>query len=152
MENGQIPDLRLARIQTRGLFRLYNHDVPLNLDERVTILHGPNGVGKTMLLTMVEALLTGEYGIFFEVPFESLILTFTDRSTLDIARSDDEGLPRLTVRSSLQPENYSINLLELVRPAAVMVPGLRAIRRNFSKSPGRARENTKSPSPACARH
>jgi len=50
------PPLRIFSIQAEGLFDLFDHQVDLESDDRVTILHGPNGVGKTMLLRMVNDL------------------------------------------------------------------------------------------------
>lgn len=42
--------LRIESISVEGLFGLYDHTIPLNLEDRVTIIHGPNGVGKTKIL------------------------------------------------------------------------------------------------------
>lgn len=47
--------LRIKRIEVEGLFGLYHHVIDLNLEDRVTILHGPNGVGKTALLQLIES-------------------------------------------------------------------------------------------------
>lgn len=41
------PPLRVRSIQVDGLFDLFDHRVGLKLDDRVTILRGPNGMGKT---------------------------------------------------------------------------------------------------------
>jgi ABC-type transport system involved in cytochrome c biogenesis ATPase subunit len=98
------PLLRVKSIHVDGLFDLFDHRVDLNLDERVTILHGPNGVGKTMLLQMVNALLKGKYGLFRQVPFKRFALEFTDDSRLELtidSRKDKKGdtvLPILTLR------------------------------------------------------
>ena len=40
---------RLQRVVVDGLFRTYDHEIELNLADRVTLLHGPNGVGKTSI-------------------------------------------------------------------------------------------------------
>lgn len=45
---------RIRRIQVTNLFGIFNHEIRLNLDERITILHGPNGFGKTIILQMLD--------------------------------------------------------------------------------------------------
>ena len=94
--------LRLQRIVVDGLFGTYNHDIKLNLHDRVTLLHGPNGVGKTVILGMISALLQERFEIFGRIPFSGFLLVFDDGSTLqleanDETESDDRGyLLRLT--------------------------------------------------------
>ncbi len=75
---------RVKLITIDGLFRQYNHRIPLNLDERVTVLHGRNGVGKTVTLSLVAALLRGEYEKLTKVPFDLLRVDFTDESFLSV--------------------------------------------------------------------
>lgn len=76
--------LRVRSIQVDRLFELFDHRVDLKLDERVTILHGPNGVGKTMLLRMVNALLDGRFSLFQRVPFRRFVLELTDDSKVEL--------------------------------------------------------------------
>lgn len=64
--------LRVERVKIEGLFGLYDHDVPLNSEERVTIVHGPNGVGKTALLRLVSSLLGGQYLDSTKYPFKAV--------------------------------------------------------------------------------
>ena len=80
------PLRRLKRVEVEGLFGIYNHHVDLKLDARVTLLHGPNGVGKTTVLKMVHALLTREFSYFRRVPFERLLLGFEDGATLELTK------------------------------------------------------------------
>lgn len=87
--------LRLQRIVVDGLFGTYNHDIKLNLHDRVTLLHGPNGVGKTVILGMISALLQERFDYFGSIPFARFDLVFDDGSTLklmakDRAKSDDQ--------------------------------------------------------------
>ena len=77
--------LRLQRIVVVGLFGTYNHDINLNLHDRVTLLHGPNGVGKTVILEMVRALLGGRFDYFSSIPFSQFSLSFHDGSTIELA-------------------------------------------------------------------
>jgi predicted ATP-binding protein involved in virulence len=76
--------LRVAAIEVRGLFGLYDHTIRLNSGERVTILHGPNGVGKTVVLRMLHALLTGKLTIFTKTPFSAFRVEFEGGGRLGI--------------------------------------------------------------------
>ncbi|MDX9719425.1 MAG: AAA family ATPase [Myxococcota bacterium] len=75
---------RVRRIEIRGLFRQYHHQIDLRSEERVTILHGRNGVGKTMTLSLLHALFRGDYERFFRVPFESFRVELSDGSFLQL--------------------------------------------------------------------
>lgn len=82
------PELRrLKRVEVAGLFGIYNHGIDLNLGDRVTLLHGPNGVGKTTVLKMVDALLTRKVEYFRRLPFERLALDFDDGAVLELLES-----------------------------------------------------------------
>lgn len=81
--------LRLQRIVVDGLFSTYNHNINLNLDDRVTLLHGPNGVGKTVILGMINALLRKRLDYFRRIPFSRLLLQFHDGSTLELQRKNE---------------------------------------------------------------
>jgi predicted ATP-binding protein involved in virulence len=77
--------LRVNSVAVRGLFGLYDHQVELNVTERVTILHGPNGIGKTILLEMLTGLLRGRLSIFGRIPFSSFIVGFSDETLIDLS-------------------------------------------------------------------
>jgi predicted ATP-binding protein involved in virulence len=83
------PTVRIKSIKVTGLFGLYEHHVTLN-DERVTVIHGPNGVGKTVFLKLTHAFLRGRYNEIVRVPFRSFEILFDDGSVACI-RSDYEG-------------------------------------------------------------
>lgn len=74
----ETPTARIKRIEVVGLFGLYNHVIDLKLEDRVTILHGPNGVGKTTLLQLIYNFVHGRFDQIVGVHFEELRLTTTD--------------------------------------------------------------------------
>ena len=76
--------LRLTLIEVDGLFGVYNHRIELNLENRATLLHGPNGVGKTVVLRMTDALLKDQLRYFQTIPFSRFVLGFHDGSTLSL--------------------------------------------------------------------
>lgn len=46
--------MRIKEISITDLFGMFNHVIPLNLEERITIIYGINGVGKTTLLKLIN--------------------------------------------------------------------------------------------------
>lgn len=48
--------MRITKIYVRNLFGIFNHTIIIKLDERITIIHGKNGVGKTALLRIINSL------------------------------------------------------------------------------------------------
>ena len=71
--------LRIKSIKVTGLFGLYDHDVTLK-EDRVTVIHGPNGVGKTVFLKLTDAFLRGSYHEIITVPFQTFEILFADNS------------------------------------------------------------------------
>ena len=102
MEEHQL--LRLQRVEVDRLFGIYDHRIDLDLNDRVTLLHGRNGVGKTTVLRMINALLRGDIAYFGRVPFTRFLLAFQDDSSLELTRVDSNikknmGTVTLTTRN-----------------------------------------------------
>lgn len=74
--------MRIIEIGVTGLFGVFNHTIPLNIDERVTIIHGPNGFGKTVLLKMLDGLFNRRYDILREIPFKQFEVKFDNGNRL----------------------------------------------------------------------
>ena len=107
------PDqIRLQRVEVEGLFGVYDHRIDLNLDARVTLLHGPNGVGKTHTLGMIDSLLRKDTSYFLRVPCKRFRLTFTD-SVLELAIGSTDREQRrgqLTLDSGGNTETATVAL------------------------------------------
>lgn len=97
ISTGKSDMMRLREIRITGLFGTFNHKVSLNLDDRITIIHGPNGYGKTAILRMVAGIFRNQFSALRMLPFESLELEFDDDRVLKIERktnskkSNEEG-------------------------------------------------------------
>jgi len=77
---------RLAEFKVEGLFGLYDHTIPFNLKERITIIIGPNGRGKTVCLKLIEALFRRRFTYFSEVLFRIAEFKFTSGEVIKVER------------------------------------------------------------------
>lgn len=60
----------IKRITVKGLFGLYDYDIPFSQKPAVKILTGPNGYGKTTLLLAISHLYKGNFWFFHFLDFE----------------------------------------------------------------------------------
>lgn len=72
--------MRVKGVHVQGLFGVFDHHIPLTSSERVTIIHGPNGYGKTVVLNMIAGLVRADYQIFERIPFSEFRLELEDES------------------------------------------------------------------------
>ena len=83
--------MRVKEIEVRSLFGHFNHKVRINLGERITIVHGPNGVGKTTILRLVSDVFQRRFFSLLTTPFERVVIRFHPRSTLTVKRTLKPG-------------------------------------------------------------
>lgn len=82
---------RLAAFKIEGLFGLYSYRIDLNLEERITIVIGPNGRGKTVCLKFIEALFCKQFAYFMEIPFQKADFNFTGGESISIELVEESG-------------------------------------------------------------
>lgn len=80
---------RLAEFRIEGLFGLYQHKITLNREERITIIIGPNGRGKTVCLKLIEALFHKRLAYFKDIPFLKAEFSFTGGEIITIDRVEE---------------------------------------------------------------
>jgi len=82
---------QIRRFSVEGLFSsTTTHKIVFSEDSRVTILSGPNGVGKTHILRLIHAVLSMNYTLLLQMPFQRLLIQFADGKTLAVDRQYDE--------------------------------------------------------------
>lgn len=82
--------MRITKISVTGLFGMFDHEIPLNQESRITIVYGPNGVGKTVLMQMVHGLFHYDYEFLGNTPFDELYVEFEENKLLSLCK-DDQG-------------------------------------------------------------
>lgn len=68
--------MRLKTVRINGLFGLFDHAVDLKMIEKITIIHAPNGFGKTVILKMIAGFFGGSLAIFREYDFHTVVFEF----------------------------------------------------------------------------
>ncbi len=83
--------MRITKVSVKKLFGMFDHDIPLNQDSRITIIHGPNGIGKTVLLNMIHGLFHYDYELIRRTPFEQFCVEFENGESITIEKSEDDN-------------------------------------------------------------
>ncbi len=87
--------MRLRSVAVTKLYGIFDHQISMEKPQGVTIIHGPNGYGKTVMLKMIAAALEGDVEIFKNTPFKEFKIEFEDGSTWravrDLEKSGDNG-------------------------------------------------------------
>lgn len=87
--------MRIKHIEVKNLFGVFDHSIPLNTDDRITIIYGPNGFGKTCTLSLINELFNPGYGDFFRIPFDEVTVEMENKSVLAVKKQETETGDRL---------------------------------------------------------
>ena len=94
--------MRITKISVKGLFGMFDHEIPLNQESRITIVHGPNGVGKTVFLRLLDCLFNCDYEFMDEISFDELHIDFEDGGVVTVAKEiefeDDSDPSQFLIR------------------------------------------------------
>lgn len=110
--------MRITQIAVSGLFGVFDHKIPLHLDDRITIIHGPNGFGKTTLLKMLDGLFNRRYDHLVGVPFNRFQVDLGDGGAAWVTQTRGEhGHPEAILYYQApdwsKPKSFSLTPLSL---------------------------------------
>ncbi|MCE5252229.1 AAA family ATPase [bacterium] len=104
--------MRIRHISVKNLFGIFNHEIPLNTGERITIIYGPNGFGKTFTLTLVNELFNPGYEDFYRIPFSDVCVDFDDGGMLGLRKRRNDNGDELFfefTRPGTKPETFLLD-------------------------------------------
>ena len=100
--------MKINSLKVCGLFERFDHDLKFRSDERIMIMIGPNGSGKTMTLRIIDVLFNHPLLRLANMPFREVLVSFDDGSNLSVIR---------VVREEDQGERGPSELTLIFRPA-----------------------------------
>jgi predicted ATP-binding protein involved in virulence len=83
--------MRITEIRIKGLFDMFDHTIPLNQDEHLTVIYGINGIGKTMIFRILDCFYNGNFEDLVKLPFGRLVLVFENDNILGCSKIDIKG-------------------------------------------------------------
>ncbi|MEQ4740064.1 AAA family ATPase [Klebsiella michiganensis] len=92
--------MQLKRILVENLFGLLNYDIGLDQSDTI-IITGPNGYGKTMILKIIDNILSCNLEFFFDLQFRKINLEY-NKSVLTLIKNENNIL-------SIQTKNLETN-------------------------------------------
>ncbi|MFF8457164.1 AAA family ATPase [Streptomyces albidoflavus] len=84
--------MRLMRVQVEGLLGHFTHVVEFEDSQDFVILYGPNGIGKTRLLELINFTFKSRILAVDRVPFETATFDFEDGTVLSLSREGQGAL------------------------------------------------------------
>ena len=101
--------MRIKHIEVKNLFGIFDHIIPLYIEDRITIIYGPNGFGKTFTLMLINELFNPGYGDFFTIPFTEVAVDLEDESRLSVKKLEEDNVERLFIeynKPGSEPETF----------------------------------------------
>ena len=81
--------MQLDRLSIVGLFGRFKHQIALRKSEKITIIHAPNGFGKTVILTLLNAFFSKQFSPFFKYQYKNIVLVFNSGEEIEISKSSE---------------------------------------------------------------
>ncbi|MEN6512146.1 MAG: AAA family ATPase [Chloroherpetonaceae bacterium] len=120
--------MEITEIIITGLFRKYNYTIPLPIDQKIKIIRGPNGSGKTTILEILHNLSKGEYKKINPEIFNSFILRFRDNSIIGLFSKTSELVAflnkfqkKMSVSDDFNPKYLEYDLEDLEKPFLIAI-------------------------------
>ncbi len=83
--------MKISSIRVGGLFDRFVHQLDFDTDERITIMFGPNGFGKTMILRILDRLFNFPVRRLQQLPFQEVDVFFDNATAIKVKRPPYKG-------------------------------------------------------------
>ncbi|WOA60674.1 AAA family ATPase [Bacillus mycoides] len=106
--------MKLSKISVEKLFGIFDHEIKINNERGITIVIGENGLGKTIMLEIIESFFKGEFLYFKNVIFNKLIFEFDDNVCWTLTKEQVEVEGEFLIINQIgNAEAYRIQITSL---------------------------------------
>lgn len=99
-------NVKLVGLLIDGLYGCYNYNVKFNTD--VTFLYGMNGCGKTTVLNITEAIITGQLFKLFDYKFKQIKLNYAKSTNIEDVKSIRIVSKKSTMSVEFNGKSYTL--------------------------------------------
>jgi predicted ATP-binding protein involved in virulence len=92
-----VKEMNLLKVRVEKLFGLYDYEIPINNIEGITIIHAPNGYGKTAILRLVEYAINGNFEEANKIPFSRFTVYFDNGTLIELDKENSEDTHRFSI-------------------------------------------------------
>lgn len=103
--------MKIISLHVENLYGCYNYDLELNPD--VTFVYGTNGCGKTTVLNITEAIITGRLYKLFEYDFTSMVLVYSSNASKEALNSIKIDQEKNLLSILFEKHNYKIEKVNM---------------------------------------
>ena len=82
--------MKIKQISIKNLFNTFNHIITFLEKENITIIHGPNGFGKTFTFKIINSIFNNKFYELKKNSFSELFIEFTDNKILKVTNSTEK--------------------------------------------------------------
>jgi ABC-type cobalamin/Fe3+-siderophores transport system ATPase subunit len=96
--------MMLRELVVEDLFGEFTHPIPFKTQDGLTLLHGPNGVGKTMTLRALDDLFNKRFHALRGLPLRALHVEFDNGDRLQVSKAKPDGHQVVILEFILNPK------------------------------------------------
>ena len=100
--------MKLLKMSVLGLFGTYNHDVKIMSADRITLILGENGLGKTAILKMLKYFFDEDFSELQSMKFDSFTLSFSSNIKVRVSKAISKNKERELKIDKIGPRNKII--------------------------------------------
>lgn len=99
--------MQIKKVEVKNLFGYYSYEIKCTDNRPITIIHAPNGYGKTTVLKLIKSVLELDFKNIYVVPLEKFTIEFYNGAIITIHKNGDFNEEK-NIRDKLIKIRYNI--------------------------------------------